>query len=142
MTIPWNGILVLYWTEENSFDLDVLGSVPRHRANFAEGKLQSLSKGRSLSVYTSLCSSHRLSGVQFMASLDLNLCRDLAEQKGTEHNSINSHTQDKTALQFNLLLHGKFFHCSQTCIGLSSTVKVTILLVLRMQLALSRPFQL
>jgi len=38
MTIPRYGVLVLYWTGENSFNLDCEVSVPFHMANIAEEK--------------------------------------------------------------------------------------------------------
>jgi len=38
MTVPSNGIVVLYWTDEKSYDLDCEVSVSFHRDNNAEEK--------------------------------------------------------------------------------------------------------
>jgi len=109
MAIPWIGILVLYSTYETSFDLDCEGSVPCRRAKIEEESYSPFRKGRSLSIYPSPRNSHHLSVCQFVASLDWYLCRDLAEQNRAENNIINSHTQDATALQLNVLLYSRLW---------------------------------
>jgi hypothetical protein len=102
--------------------------------------------GSFLSIYPTLCYSHPLSGVQFITSLNWNLCRDIAEQKRAENKRINSHTQDTIALRLNALLYGKLWSLLTNMYRFvypwTAAVKVTILLYFQMQLALSLPFQL
>jgi len=94
VSLGWASIVF----EENSFYLGCVGTVLCIRANLADKTCTSSQKPKFLSLHLPLFTCHLLS-VQFVTSQTSNLCTALIVRNATENNTVNSKSQDTTALQ-------------------------------------------
>jgi hypothetical protein len=94
VSVGWASIVF----DENSFYLDCVATVLYIRANLADKTCMSSQKPKFLPLHLPLFTCHLLS-VQFVTSQTSNLCTALIVRNATENNTVNSNSQDTTAIQ-------------------------------------------